>query len=117
MTIKGSKVPGWFLLVFGIGIIVWTLYSSYNIFTGKVIAPEVFEIEEKVEIPVPTKAPETPQAQMEKMLQEGIQEHLEEMLPANVVPRFLNLASWSIFVGIMIFGGAQIASLGIKLIK
>ena len=117
MTIKGSKVSGWFLLVLGLGIILWTLYSSYNIFTGKTLAPEVFKIEEKAEIPVPTEAPETPQAQMEQMLQERIQEHLEEMLPANVVPRFLNLASWSIFVGMMIFGGAQLASLGIKLIK
>jgi hypothetical protein len=33
------------------------------------------------------------------------------------LPKLLNLLSWSIFAGILIFAGAQIAGLGIKLIK
>ena len=38
-----KKFVGWGLLVAGIVLICWTLYSSYNIFTGKTLAPEVFE--------------------------------------------------------------------------
>jgi len=115
--IKSSTASGWFLLVFGMGIILWTLYSSFNVFTGKTPVPEIFKIEKKVEIPLPAQAPKTPQAQMEKIFQEQIQEQMKGMLPSDVLPRLLNLISWSIFAGIMIFGGSQVASLGIKLIK
>jgi len=126
MDIKGPKIAGWFLLLFGLGMILWTFYSSYNIFTAKVPAPEIFEIgkiEEETKTPLPApetvQAPGTSQTQMEKILQEQMKEMLpiKEMLPADVVPRLLNLVCWSIFAGIMFFGGSQIATLGIKLIK
>jgi len=39
------------------------------------------------------------------------------MLPVNFLPRILNLTAWSIFAFILFFGGAQIAGLGIKLMR
>ena len=109
--ISASKATGWFLILFGLGIIVWTLYCSYNIFTAKALVPEIFEM--KAEVPITTELPKTPEAQIQAMLGEKIQ----EMLPLNLVPRLLNLTCWSIFAGIMFFGGSQIASIGIKLTK
>lgn len=114
-----SRFLGWFLLLFGVAIICWTFYSSYNIFTGKTPVPEVFPMaafESKSGTSLPDKTikePSTPQEQMEKMLQEQI----KEVVPTDILPRLLNLISWSIFAGIMIFGGAQVATLGIKLMK
>jgi hypothetical protein len=44
-------------------------------------------------------------------------EQIKEMLPADAFSRILNLFVWSIFAGIFIFGGGQIANIGIKIIR
>ena len=104
------KISGWVLLLSGIIIIGWTLFSSYNIFTAKTTAPEIFTIEEKTEIVAPETEKEILdiQAKMEKMV--------SKIISPNLIPKILNLISWSIFAFILIFGGAQISGLGIKLI-
>lgn len=110
---KLTKIFGWFLLLAGVIIIFWSLYSSYNIFTAKAAAPEIFKVAEK-EAALPQQGRvQDLQAQIEKM----IGEQLKGMLPADLLPKLFNLIAWSIFAGILIFAGAQIASLGIKLIK
>ena len=111
------KIFGWGLLVAGLIIIGWTLYSSYNIFIGKADMPEIFEIEEATG--TTTQAGKTPtsptevQQEMEKM----IGEQLKGLLPTDVLPKILNLTVWSMLAFILIFGGSQISGLGIKLIK
>ena len=107
-----TKIFGWVLLAAGIILIGWTLLSTYNIFTGEVAAPEIFKVAEKEVLPKEKGALDI-QAQMEKM----ISEQLKGILPVDTIPRLLNLIVWSILAGILIFGGAQISSLGIKLIK
>jgi len=109
-TLKRST--GWILLLVGILIIFWSLYSSYNIFTAKTPAPEIFK-EKEEKVLSPEVKPGDLEAQMEKM----IGEQLKGILPADSIPQLLNLISWSIFAGILIFGGTQISGLGIKLIK
>lgn len=106
---KGSKIIGYLLLLLGIAIIFWSLYSSYNIFTAKIKAPEIFEI--------PKKEKALPAARPEFQLEKIISEQLKELIPADTITKILNLIAWSIFMGILIFGGSQIANLGIKLIK
>lgn len=119
MMKSAEKIFGWGLLIIGIIIIGWTLYSSYNIFTGKVKAPEVFEIEKEI-----TKTPAsnqgklpTSQTEIQKELGQMIAEQLKGLLPVDALPKMLNLIVWSILAGILIFGGSQISGLGIKLIK
>lgn len=108
-TIK--KILGLVLLFLGLAVISYALYSSYNIFTTKAVAPEIFVVEEEESVKVPEAG--DIQAQMQEM----IGQQLKGMLPTGSIPRLLNLIVWSIFVGILIFAGAQISSLGIKLIK
>jgi len=116
---KFMKIFGWVLLAFGLAIIVWTLYSSYNIFIGKSPAPEFFKIEEMVTQAPPSAkeklsvSPEALQQEIEKM----IGEQLKGILPVDTLPKILNLICWSMLAWILIFGGAQISSLGIKLLK
>lgn len=108
-----KKIIGWALLSIGLIIIFWSLYSSYNIFTAKSEAPEVFKItEEGAQI---SQKPGTfdVQEQMEEMMGE----QLKKMLPTDFLPKLFNLIAWSIFAGILIFGGVQVSNLGIKLIK
>ncbi len=104
-----KRILGLILLFVGLIIIFYSLYSSFNIFTAKSAAPEIF----KTEIVPSQKNGEGLEAQVQQM----IGEQLKGMLPANSIPQLLNLISWSIFAGILIFGGTQITTLGIKLIK
>ncbi len=112
-----SKIIGWSIFLVGIIIISWTLYSSYNIFTGETAVPEVFELpKEEVESPAQKETItgiQDIQAQMKTM----IGEQLKGFLPVDTLPKLLNLAVWSMLAGLLIFGVTQISRRGIKLIK
>jgi len=113
IKMKPQKIIGWLLLLTGLIIIFYSIFASYNIFTGKALEPTVFKTPEK-EAVLPQKGKvQTQEAQMQEML--GGQ--LKEMLPVDFIPKLLNLLAWAIMAGIMIFAGTQISILGIKLIK
>ena len=118
MNTKLQKFSGWILLIIGLAIIFWCLYSSFNIFTAKSSPPQIFKIEEKEPLTPLTKE-KTPvtQKELQEEMEKIIGEQLKGLLPAETLPKLLNLISWSIFAGILIFGGGKISSLGIKLIK
>jgi hypothetical protein len=105
------QIAGWALLLAGILVIVYGLYASFNIFIGEKEPPGIFSPEKESVVP----SGET--GGTEGQLQQLIQEQLEGILPASSIFGMLNLVAWSIFAGILIFGGAQISGLGIKLIK
>jgi len=103
------KIFGWVLLIIGVAIIIWTLYSSYNIFTGKTNIPESFSS--------PKETYQKPAEGIEAQMREMMGEQLKAILPVDTFPKLLNLIIWAILAGILTFGGAQISSIGIKLIK
>jgi len=108
---KLTKLLGLLLLILGLAIIFYTIFNSYQIFTNKMPVPEMFEL-------TPVKADTdsnvfNQEAQFEKII--GSQ--LQQMLPANSISKIFNLFSWSVFAGILIFAGSQIANLGVKLLK
>jgi len=106
-----KKIVGWILLVAGLLLIGWTLMSSYSIFTGEGELPEFFEVPE--ESLVQTGGSQDMQAQLQQMMGE----QLKGLLPVDSITKILNLAVWSMLAFILIFGGTQIAGIGIKLIK
>lgn len=118
---------GWFLLTLGLIIIIATIYLSYNIFTDKSPAPEVFKtisyqspLSPSLQPKNETTEPLFPQKEIrdaEIQMSEMIAEQLKSMIPIEALPKLLNLISWSIFAGLLIFAGSQVSSLGIKLIK
>lgn len=115
MNKKFQNLVGWALVFAGIGIIFWGLYSSYNIFNNKSQAPEIFKIE-KPKAVSQKKAPGL-EAQVEEKVKEIIGEQFKEIIPTEPITQLFNLISWSIFAGILIFGGSQLSHLGIKMIK
>lgn len=115
MNKKLQKFIGWALLFAGVAIIFWSLYSSYNIFSNKVPAPEIFKIEE--EKAVSQKKAQGLEAQMEEKVKEMLGEQFKAILPADSIPKLLNLISWSVLAGILIFGGSQLAGVGIRLLR
>lgn len=108
-----TKIIGWVTFLAGVSIILFTLYSSYNIFTGKMDVPQIFEIEEKaVTTGIKTGTPKTPED-----ISGAMMEQLKAIFPTDTISKFLNLSIWMMLAGILIFGGTQVAGLGIKLIK
>lgn len=111
------KIIGWLTFLAGVSTIVFSLYSSYNIFTGKAVAPEIFKIEAKESLaPTKEKIPTTP-TELQKEMEKMISEQLKGILPLDSITKLLNLVVWSMLAFILIFGGSQISNLGIKLIK
>ena len=110
-----QNLVGWVLLVTGLMIILWSVFSSYNIFTGKSLSPEIFKMTEKENVLITTPKGKIPDP--ETQVQGIIGEQLKGLLPLETLPKFFNLISWSIFAGILILAGSQLAGLGIKLIK
>ncbi|MDO8663718.1 MAG: hypothetical protein Q7K28_02700 [Candidatus Wildermuthbacteria bacterium] len=112
-----SKIFGWVLLTAGVAIIGWTLVSSYNVFTGKAQAPAIFEMPK---IQVKTTAPKGDISSLEDVqgqLQTMLGDQLKGLLPADTIPKTLNLSIWGILAWLLFSGGSHLASLGIKLIK
>jgi len=105
-----NKILGYPLVLLGLIIIITTLYGSYEIFTGKIPVPSIF----------PTPQEEAVSGNktqdLQKQMEETIRKQIGDLIPADSLPKLLNLISWSILAGILIFGGTQMAGIGIKLI-
>lgn len=117
MSEKLQNLIGWILLLAGMAAIVWTVFTSYNIFTAKASAPEIFKIEKEIQTTGGTGKIPTTQAELQREMENLIGEQLKGLLPVDTLPKLLNLISWSIFAGILILAGAQTSGLGIKLIR
>ena len=107
-----TKSVGFILLIGGVAVIGWTMLYSFNIFTGKSPVSEVFKVPQEKTINQKAGSQD-----IEAQLQQALGEQLKGVLPADVLPKTLNLAAWSMLAGILILGGGQLAGLGIKLIK
>ena len=108
---EATKIIGWLTFLGGIAIILFTLYASYNIFTGNLEVPGILKFESE-STASELKIPESPED-----IQQVMMEQLKGILPSDTIVKILNLAVWMMLAGILIFGGAQVANLGIKLLK
>jgi hypothetical protein len=114
MNVK--RTVGWITFFIGILMIIFVIYRSYHIFIGKVPPPEIFKIQEEKLPSVKKKT--TPNSQeIQQEVGEILAEQLKEIFPKESITRLFNLIAWSIFAGVLILGGSQISSLGIKLLK
>ncbi|MFC1629901.1 hypothetical protein ACFL11_01635 [Patescibacteria group bacterium] len=112
---KPTKIFGWLLLIIGVTVIFYSLYSSFNIFTGTSESPEIFELTglEPFGVSVSVSGISDPQEKIEQI----VKEQLNNMVPADSLSRFFNLIVWAIFSAILIFGGAQLSNIGIDLMR
>jgi hypothetical protein len=115
-----AKIFGWLLFLLGLATIFYTIFASYQALNGRLLLPEVFSVGSQKT--TSSDGISNIISQFEKLFgsQSSSQSGLEilQVLPIlNSLPKLLNLLAWSVFAGILIFAGAQIAGLGIKLIK
>lgn len=111
-----KRIIGIILLVAGLGVIGWSVYSSYQIFEAKKPAPQIFEMPAALELQQ-RKTPATQEQAMQQQAQAMIQEQLSQMIPRDTVTKLLNLIAWSIFAGILIFAGSKVAGIGVSLLR
>lgn len=105
-----TKIIGWTVFFAGLIVIGFALISSYNVFTGKSEVPAIFKMPKETTQKGGTQ-------DLQAQLQQMMSEQLKGFLPAGSITTILNLVVYSMLVFILIFGGAQISGLGIKLIK
>lgn len=107
---NAQKIFGWILLISGLVLIAWTLISSYNIFTAKTEAPEIFAGQ------ISSSGTGSSQG-IDAQLQKALQEQLKGLIPLDALPKILNLAVYSTLAFLLIFGGTQISGIGVKLLN
>ena len=108
---NSKKIFGWLLLIVGLMIIFCSLYFSFNIFIDKAQAPEIFKLEENNQKKI------LEGIDMQEQMEEMVENQIKKMIPSEFISKLLNLISWSIFAGILIFAGSRVAGIGVKLIR
>ena len=111
-----DKLFGYLLLLLGISIIVITVIYSFQIFTGKISAPDLFKKEITITQNKTIDSKDLTQENMQNYVSQTVQESMNKMLPDNFATKTVNLACWGAFAGIAIFAGGKIGGLGISLI-
>ncbi len=106
---KREKIIGYGLLTVGVGVIMWTLVSSFVMIRGEGRAPSFFELDDI--------AVQDQEEAFENEMEKVMEEQLTAMLPSDTFPRMLNLGAWSILSFILIFGGSHLSGIGVKMIK
>jgi hypothetical protein len=116
---ESSNIIGWLTFAAGILIILFTLYYSYNVFTGQLEVPQIFEVKvDKITTPAaPVSGFPTSAEQVQEMISQQLKNQLNEMISQESLFKTFNLATWAIGASVLIFGGSKIAELGVKLIR
>ena len=118
---KLRKSLGIILLFLGIAIITYPLFISFKIIEGEKNIPTIFKestLEKNEKVPEELVSGKSNfQEDMEKKAREIISQQLSSLFPAENIAQLFNLIAWSIIAGLIIFGGAQLSQLGIRLLK
>ena len=111
-----KKIFGWTLLVIGVLIIIWVIWTSFEIFTAQRPAYEIFKLSTTQDISL-KKDGGNLEIQIQEQMQQIIKEQFKEMFPPEFLIKLFNLMSWSIFAIILFMGGEKLAVIGIRLLK
>jgi hypothetical protein len=113
-----KKIGGWVLLGVGLAILMWSVYTSFNIFTGRASAPQIIKIE-KQNIQNQSDLTKTPttEAEIQKQMENIVSSQLGQLIPTETINQLLNMIVWAVFASFLIFAGFYTGSLGIKLLK
>jgi len=103
-----NKIIGYILLIIGVLLIAGPLWQTYNIFTGKTQPAQIFA--KPVSLTADKNIAVTD-------IQGQLQNAVAKAIPIDSINNTLNLASWLLFMWILIYGGGKIADIGVKLIK
>ena len=121
-----EKIIGYVLLIAGIGVIIGSTFSLYQVFTGQKTAPQVFQFESpsislptqqsfQLELPEGMTLPEgvaLPETKNQPAESEGF-----KILPDETLNNMGNAGLYLLLMGFLASSGAKIASIGVKMVK
>ncbi|MFA6376012.1 MAG: hypothetical protein WCX69_01270 [Candidatus Paceibacterota bacterium] len=123
MILNTKKIFGWVVIVIGLVVIGQAINTSYQFFTAKADFPVVFKAPAAVQnvapepkLNVETTTPEQAQAQLQQAMGAATNQAIANILPADAISKLLNAIVWSIFATFLVYAGAHIAGIGIKMI-
>jgi hypothetical protein len=102
MRIKADKTVGYVLLAVGLGLIIFPVCSMFNVFTGSVAPPAIFEMN-SITIPLPAG--------------EGMSPTEVEVVSGAGISLIVNMVLWFILMVFVMTAGGKIGGLGVKLIR
>lgn len=115
MTIE--KISGFLLVIGGVSLIGYALFAGFQTFIGGKEPPQIFQPQRFQGLPSkPGQLPLSPET-LQQQLNLLLKEQLQSLFPTDAIFRILNFSAFSVFLGLLIFGGSQIAGIGIKLLK
>jgi len=103
-----NKIVGYVLLLVGILLIIFPLWQTYNIFTGKALPAQVFTKPDSLAIDEKASPLD---------IQKQMQNAFINILPIDLINNTLNLVSWLLLMMILIYGGGKLANIGVNLVK
>jgi hypothetical protein len=126
MEFNLSRLSAWFIVIFGLAVIGWAVFSSYGFFTGQKDFPEIFKSSavqtgqtqavQKTEAPAVIKDQAAAQAAVQEQMLQAFSGKLSELFPADSVLKVSNMAAWIAFATFLVFAGGQIAGIGVKIL-
>ncbi len=102
LKIKDYKAVGYALLIAGLGLIIWAVYSMYNVYTGATPPPSVIQMN-SVTISLPTGGNMPP-----------IQ---TELISGRESSKLTNMGIWFALMTFIASAGGRIGGLGVNLIR
>jgi hypothetical protein len=116
-----DKLVGYFLLIFGLIIIIATVIWAVYIFTGKIQPPQVFNVEAP-SIPIPNAGLSLDTSSLPPEIAKSINQTPAKpasfkILSDSVFSNVLNLGIFYLLVMLVVSAGSKIASLGVQLIR
>lgn len=102
LTKKDYKTVGYGLLIAGLVLIIWAVYSMYNVYTGATPPPPVVNMN-SVTISLPTAA--------------GVPPVQTELISGKESSKLTNMGIWFTLMYFIASAGGRIGGLGTKLIR
>ncbi|MDD3032759.1 MAG: hypothetical protein PHF88_02210 [Candidatus Pacebacteria bacterium] len=106
-----KKTIGWLFLLVGIMVILYTALSTINYFTGVYPFPELFVSSETVS--TVSESSDSLNSMIEGMLSNQINSFISK----DSINLILNMTAWSLFAFFMVYLGAKVFELGLKVMK
>jgi hypothetical protein len=125
MAINYVKLCGWLILVAGLALIVYSVKTSYSYFTGKAEFPVLVEAptvsngsgtENSGNSNVDLADPQAVQAMMQVQIQGSVDKTINNMVPSGSIAKMINAAIWSVFATFLVYAGAKISEIGVKML-
>jgi hypothetical protein len=108
------KIIGFVLLAVGLAIILFSLVSSFSIYTGSSEPAQIFVAPQGAG--AKEFSPSSLQ-DLQEQLPQLLGQQLQGLIPQNAVPQMLNFFVWSMLSGLLLLGGSLVAGIGVKLLK